>query len=66
MLSEFEPTWDGHLRTITTANHRIELADLNTPPVHSAPYDAGPKGRKFKKAMITEMLGDNTIKLMQT
>lgn len=58
--------WDGHLGRKSTAKHRVELVDPNTPPVPSAPYRAGPKARELEKTEINKVLAENIIEPAQT
>lgn len=66
MLLQFKLIRDGDLGRIRMAKFHIELFQPDTAPVHSAPYEAGPKQRKFKKAEINKMLTENIMESAQT
>lgn len=65
-LSEFHFMSDDHLGGINIAKHYIELPSPDTAPVHSAPYSARQKIRKFQKAKINKMIADKIIEPLQT
>lgn len=56
---------NGHLN-VFAARHRIELLDILTIPVHSAPYQAGFMTREFWKTEIEKILKQQLIDLDQT
>lgn len=66
LLKEFQFTWDGHLGERSTAKHRIELKGENTDSIHSAPYRAKPKFKKFRKIKIDAMLLQRVTERAQT
>ena len=66
MMSNFSDMWDGRLGTITAAKHRIDLDPVDSRPIHSAPYRAGPKAREFEKQEIQKMLAMNVIEPAQS
>lgn len=47
--------WDGHLRPINKAKHKIDLISSDVRPIYSAPYRAGPRARKFDGDEIDKM-----------
>lgn len=56
---------DGLSGCITAAKHCIELPYNQTSPVHSAPYQAGPRTRELKKADIDKNLKEKAVELAQ-
>lgn len=56
VLAEFQFMSDGHLGQVNISKHRTELTPENIQPIHSEPYWAGSKARKFDKAEIKKML----------
>lgn len=46
-------------------NRWVELLQLETVPVYSAPSRAGPKSRKFKRAEIDKMHAENFLECAQ-
>lgn len=66
MLTNFQSMWDGQLRRVSVAKHRIKLFDESTPTVHSAPYRAAPKAREFEIVKIENMLSQKIIEPTQT
>lgn len=56
MLEEFTDIWGGHLGTIKTVKHRIDLDIPEAKPVHSAPYSLGLAAKKLEKTEIKKML----------
>lgn len=65
MLSDFGFTQEGHRGRINSAKHRIELSSADEKPIHSAPYQAGPKVRDFEKNEFDKMLSDAVIEPAQ-
>lgn len=65
MLQEFTNMWDGHLGTIKTVKHHIDLDPPEAKPIHSAPYRAGPAARQLKKSEIDKMLQMGVIEPAQ-
>lgn len=51
MLTELESMWDGYLGRIDVCKDRVDLNNNMVRLVHSAPYRAGPTGRKFTAAV---------------
>lgn len=58
LLSAFKDTWDGYLRRIFPAKHKIELTSESARSVRSPPYRAGPKACQFAAREIAEMMND--------
>lgn len=48
MLKKLKEVWDGYLRRISTARHRIELAFENVRPLHSTPSWVGQADKQSK------------------
>lgn len=57
---------DGHLGQVGIAKNRIELTPENTPQIHSAPYLAGLKARKFKETEINKKLLQKVLEPAQS
>lgn len=55
IMKKYGPMWDGHLDQINVANHCINLNFMDVPPIHSAPYRAGPKQRKCYREELEKM-----------
>lgn len=66
LLTEFTSMWDGHLGTIQTVKHRIDLDPPKAKPIHSAPYRAGPAARQLEREEIDKMLRMGVIEPAQT
>lgn len=60
-LLQFEHTWDKHLGSISTVKQRIELLELTTRSVHSAPYFADQKDYELEKQGRYKMFKENII-----
>lgn len=60
-IAKFHEMWDGHLKRIDMAKHGIELPLVNSGPLSSAVYWAGPKAGKFQKAEIDERSREKAI-----
>lgn len=58
--------WDGHLGQVNMAKHCILLTVENTQLIHFAPYQAGPRTRKFKNAKTDKMPAQKVIETAQT
>lgn len=58
--------WEGHLGSIFTAKHLVDLESPNMGPIYSVPYSAAPKARDLEKLEIDSILATNVIKLAQT
>lgn len=56
MLEEFQTTWNGHLRTIKAAKHRIEPKPPDALPINSVPDRAGLAASTFEKTEIYRIL----------
>lgn len=57
---------DGHLGTIRTVKHRIELNDPDERPVHYALYGAGPAARQFEKVEVEKITKMGVLEPDQT
>lgn len=47
MLSSFRSTWERFSGRNKNAKYRMKLSWADAKPIHSVPYQAGPKARKF-------------------
>ena len=59
-LTPFQSMWDGHLGTIKSTQHRIDLQP-NAKPVFQQPYRAGPRQRELEKTEVKRMLKEGVI-----
>lgn len=55
VLSEFKPTWYGHLGQVVVTQHSTKLLLEYMRPVYTAPYRAGLKLIWFGKSKITNI-----------
>lgn len=53
MLEKFEKTWNGRLRFIGMAEHRMKFTASDAQPISSAPTTLGPKARRLEKLKST-------------
>lgn len=47
MREKYGFTWDGHLRGVKVAKHRVVLNSSDAPPISSAPYLKGLEQREL-------------------
>lgn len=66
ILSQFARMWDGHLQSIETAEHRVNLEKSKDRGIHSPPYRAGPKVTELEKLEIKGMLVVDNIEPAKT
>ena len=60
MLKPYEKMWSGHLGTVKTAEHRIDLLP-DSKPFRSQPYRAGPLEREMQHAEVQRQLAKGVI-----
>lgn len=56
IISDFQSVRNLHFFYITAAIHLIELLEIHTEPVHSAPYQESLETRELEKAEMSEMI----------
>lgn len=52
---KYESKWDGRLGEINIAKHCILLNSMDVPPIHFAPYCAGPSQYKLLRKIIEKI-----------
>lgn len=62
----FQIMSDGRVQSISTVKPRVHLDFLNTCPIHSASYRAGPTARDFERSEVNNMLAIKVIQPAQT
>lgn len=66
MLAQYENMWDGHLESMKTVQHRIELEKSKNRPIHLARYRYRPKATEPDKRQIERMVAMDVIEPAQT
>lgn len=61
LMSKFSLMCDGHLGRILVTKHHIQLS-METPPIYSHPYRAGPRQIQFERDEVDKILKDNVAK----
>lgn len=64
MLHKYANIWDGTIREIKAASHRIEIV-LGTRPIAQAPYRAGHKAKKIEDQEVQKMLNAGVFESTQ-
>eukprot|EP00171_Calliarthron_tuberculosum_P022762 IDg22762t1 len=64
-LGKYSHMWQGQLGEVNSAKHRIDLT-INSQPVFSQPYRAGPQSRKIIQETIDDMCSQGVIEPSQS